>query len=203
MIRALAPVLLLVGCAAQPAAESSRARVQPDPPSLARLHSLLSAPGGLNAPAWAVDYYNGDEVPEDSLSRDVKIVELSEEDGFEGYARTRIAGILDGMKWDEEQDTGEIFFLFNYPDTEWVLQSSGEVANVLLAMVPDTAPEGASETTKAAVTAILEEGASYYHFRSTDTSAEMIATELFLVKPYVNDAESRALEIELGCCGGD
>jgi hypothetical protein len=202
MIRALLPVLLLVGCAAQPAAESSRAHVQPDPPSLARLHALLAAPGGMTPPAWAVDYFSGDEIPEEALSMEAKIVELSEEGGFEGYARARIAGILDEMKYDEEQDTGEIFFLFNYPDSEWVLQSSGDVRDVLLAMVADTAPEGASETTKAAVTTILEEGASYYHFRSTDTSAEMIARELILVEPDLPDAESRALEIEIGCCGG-
>ena len=127
---------------------------------------------------------------------------LEEEEGVEGYARKRIAAAVEDLRYDAEQDTGDVLFLFNYPDTEWVLQSGSDVRNVLLALVPDTAIPGQTETVKAAVTAVLDEGASYYHFRALDASAEMVANELLIVQPATDDAANRALEIEIGCCGG-
>lgn len=193
----------LLACSAQPVAEAGRARIDPPAPaSLERLHALLSAPGGLTAPAWASDYFNGDEIPEEAISLEAKIVTFTEEEGVEGYAKKRIGDAINALRYEGEDDVPDVLFLFNYPDTEFVLQSGSDVAAVLLALVPDVAPEGESITERAAVTAILDEGASYYHFRSTDSSAEMVAGDLIIVQPNTDDAENRALEVEIGCCGG-
>jgi hypothetical protein len=190
--------ILSTGCVAQKPSEAGHGRVDPPIPTytITQLQELLARPGAMTLPADIVEYFGDrDEIPESALSVEVRIVDFSAsaDAGVEGYFRKRVEEIVNDQRYDEE-DVGELFFMIARGDFDFTLQKGDEAAQVLLSRL--------DPSVEAAVKEILDEGASYFRFMTNDYGAERSSRDLIVVQPSTSDAGNRAIEIEIGCCGG-